>query len=705
MLEKLFSPESVAVLGASLYGEKEGHSIIANLVNGGYQGEIIPVSPLAETMLGLPVYPCLRDYRGRVDLVIVEVGQELVLEAARDAVAKGAGAVIVTSCDFRKHGQNDTRVESELYDICRRGGIRLLGPCSLGLINAENNFNGSSVGELSTAGGVSFFSQSGALCATMLEMAAERKLGLAKIVSIGSKTDISEVDLLRFFSEDPGTKVIVGYLEDICSGGGFIKAAEEASRIKPVILLKSGTTEAGKKAAASHTGGLAGEETAYGAAFKRAGVCRADSFEALLDYAAAFSAQPLPKGDRVLIITNAGGSGTLAADAVEGAGLRVAQTGGAKRAVSGAGMAADSASFAGNPVVVLGDVDADSYVRAVQAGQQDSLVDSILLLFIPQVMTSPVDTIRAVAGVIDGSKPVLVSFMGGGKVFSEQEVQEVLAGGAALPCYSSPERAVAALKAMCQYGVWKRRPPRLVTRFPVNRRRVERIIHRRQRIGNLYLSEVKSKDILKAYGFYVQPGQLVTTVEDAVEAARFIGFPVAMKIVSPNIIHKTDLGGVSLSLASSREVEDAFDLMYLRIKKHVPDAVIEGVYVEKMADSGLEVILGITRDPQFGPMLMFGLGGIFVEVMKDITFYLAPITEEEAVQMLRSTRSYEMLKGKRGSKEVDIKAVARSLQRISQLTTDFPQIVELDINPLIVGEVGSEPVVADARMILRAGDR
>jgi len=257
---------------------------------------------------------------------------------------------------------------------------------------------------------------------------------------------------------------------------------------------------------------------------------------------------------------------------------------------------------------------------------------------------------------------------------------------------------VAALKALYDYGVWKKRPERMVTRFPVNRRRVERIINRRRRINRLQLGEVKSKDILRAYGFHTMKGHLASTVEEAAEAARFIGFPVAMKVVSPDIIHKADLGGVKLNLASSREVKDAYELMMLRILRNVPDAMIEGIYVEKMADHGLEVIIGMTRDSQFGPMLMFGLGGIFVEVMKDVTFHLAPITEEEAVQMLKSTRSYEMLRGKRGSKKVDIHALAVALQRISQLTTDFPQIKELDINPLIVGEIGSDPVVVDARM-------
>ena len=693
MLEKLFLPQSVAVIGASKKPGKVGHDILKNLVTCGFEGEIIPVNPSGGELLGLKVYPSLRDYEGTVDQVIIVVPGKYVCDAARDAVAKKAGSVIVISAGFKETGEEGRQREMELADICRSGGARLLGPNCLGLINTENNLNASFAGGgMPESGGIAVFSQSGALCTAMLDMAKGRHLGLSKLISIGNKADISEVDLLQSLAGDESTKVIVGYLEDISSGDRFIKAAEEASNVKPVVILKSGTTKAGQKAAASHTGVLAGAETAYGAAFKRSGVCRADTFDALFDYATALSMQPPPKGDRILIITNAGGPGTMAADAVEKAGLRVAEL---DRNITTALRAKlPAAASVGNPIDVLGDADPERYVEALKAAQQDTEVDGILVLLTPQAMTRPAETARAIAANLDHSKPVLASFMGGADVLPGR--RELAAAG--LPDYESPERAVAALRAMHQYGVWKRRPPRLVTRFPVNRRRVERIITRRRRTGRLQIGEVKAKDILKAYGFHILPGHLAIDAQEAAEVARFIGFPVAMKIVSPNIIHKTDLGGVRLNLGSSQEVEDAFELMSLRIRQHAPDAIIEGIYVEKMAESGLEIILGMTRDPQFGPMLMFGLGGIFVEVMKDVTFYLAPITEDEAIQMLKSTRSYEMLKGKRGSKEVDIHAIAGALQRISQLTTDFPQIVELDINPLIVGEIGTDPVVADARM-------
>jgi acetyltransferase len=692
MLDKLFDPQSVAVIGASHTPGKVGYDIVNNLKESGFTGTIIPVNPAGGELLGLPVYESLIDYPESVDLVIIVLPASPVHQAARDAVRKKAGAVVVISAGFREIGVEGRRAEQQLADIVTGGGARLLGPNCLGLINTANKLNASFAGRMPEPGSIAVFSQSGALCTAMLDMAAGRHLGLSKLVSIGNKADLTEVDLLKILAQDKETSVIVGYLEDISSGDKFVKAAEEASNKKPVIILKSGTTAAGQKAAASHTGVLAGAETAYGAAFKRSGVCRADTFEALYDYATAFSMQPVLEGDRILIITNAGGPGTMAADAVEKSGLQVAVLD--RNIATALRGQLPAAASVGNPIDVLGDADPERYVTALKAAQQDDAVDGILILLTPQAMTRPAETARAIAENMDGKKPVLASFMGGRDVLPGRH--ELAAAG--LPDYESPERAVAALKAMYEYGVWKKRPERMVTRFPVNRRRVERIISRRQRTNRLQLGEVKSKDILRAYGFHTMEGRLASSAEEAAEIARFIGFPVAMKVVSLNIIHKTDLGGVKLNLASSQEVEDAYELMMLRILRHVPGAVIEGIYVEKMADHGLEVIIGMTRDPQFGPMLMFGLGGIFVEVMKDVTFHLAPITEDEAIQMLKSTRSYEMLKGKRGSKMVDIHALAGALQRISQLTTDFPQIVELDINPLIVGEIGGDPVVADARM-------
>ena len=692
MLDRLFSPRSIAVIGASKTVGKVGYLTLSNLVQSGFQGPIVPVNSAGGELLGLTVYKQLADYPDPIDLVVIAVPAEMVPAAARDAVAKKAGAVVVVASGFKEAGPEGRALEDELIAICRRGGVRLLGPNCLGVINTAIRMNASFSRRIPQAGSMAIFSQSGALCTAMMDIADERELGVSKAISIGNKADITEVDVLEALAEDEDTRVIVGYLEDISDGDRFVKAAEAASSRKPVVILKAGTTTAGSRAAANHTGVLVGKDTAYGAAFKRAGICRADTFDALFDSATALALQPTPKGDRVLIITNSGGSGTISADAVEKAGLSVATLG--EELARQLRRALPSAAFIDNPIDISAAAEPRHYAAAIDIAAAEGSFDAVLIVLAPQYMTEPAATVRAIVAHLDENMPVLAAFLGGGDIMPSR--QELAAAG--LPFYDSPERAVTALKAMHEYGVWQRRPARQVVRFPVNRRRVERIIYRRQRTDRLRLGEVKSKDILKAYGFQILEGRLTTSPEEAMEIARFIGFPVALKVISPSIIHKSDLGGVRLNLGSAQEVADAFDLMMLRINKLAPNAIIGGIYVEKMAEKGLEVIIGMTRDPQFGPMLMFGLGGIFVEVMKDVTFHLAPITENEAAQMLQSTRSYELLQGKRGLKEVDMHAIAVALQRISQLTTDFPQILDLEINPLIVGEMGNEPVVVDARM-------
>lgn len=696
MLTPLFFPESIAVLGASRTPGKVGHDIIANLLAGGYAGRIIPVNPSASEVLGLPCLAGIKQTGEKIDLCIVALPSIQVLEAVRDCLEARAGAIAIISSGFKETGSEGAALESRIAELCQSHKVPLLGPNCLGLVNTENRMNASFAGRLPQPGSISVISQSGAICTALLDLAAARHTGIAKMVSIGNKADLNEGDLLVALAGDAQTRVIIAYLEDIACGDAFVKAATEASMKKPVIILKSGTTVAGQQAASSHTGVLAGAEIAYGAAFMRSGVIPADNFEALLDYGALFSMQPLPKGNRVLIITNAGGPGTMAADAVEKAGMSVAIL--ARNTTSALRQKLPLAASIGNPIDVLGDAEPNRYVAALEAAQEDEAVDAIVVILTPQAMTRPAETARAIAESLKGEKPVVVSFMGGAEVMPGRD--ELVAAG--LPDYPSPERAVAALAAMVEYAAWRRRPPRMVARFPVNRRRVERIITRRLRTNRPQIGEVKAKSILQAYGFQIPQGYLATSVEEARETAERIGYPVAMKIVSPDIIHKSDLGGVRLNVTSGEAVADAYDLMMLRIAQRAPEAWIEGIYVEKMLSRGLEVIIGMSRDPQFGPMLMFGLGGIFVEVMKDVTFYLAPITNEEAIQMLMSTRSYEILKGKRGHRGVDLAGIADGLQRISQLTTDFPQIAELDINPFIVGEAGTEPVVADARMTLQS---
>ena len=694
MLETLMYPESIAVIGASQSPGKVGHEILANLVKGGFEGPIIPVNPKADTIIGQKCWHDLKDYDRKIDLSVIAVPTKFVRDAVRSSIEAGAKSIIVITAGFKETGEEGAALEKEIAKMCSNVNVRLMGPNVLGLINTHHKLNASFASHMPMTGGISIISQSGALITSILDWAAGRHLGLGKLISMGNKADLNEVDFLEALGNDKDTSVIVGYLESIESGKEFIKAAETVATRKPVVVLKVGTTEAGGKAASSHTGSLAGADIAYGAAFVRSGVIRAETFEHLLDCATAFSMQPLPAGNRVAIITNAGGPGIMAADAVENSGMVVAKL--TTSTATALKSKLPAAASVGNPIDVLGDADPDRYAMAVNAAQDDDSVDAIVVLLTPQAMTYPLETARAITETIRGTKPVLASFLGAKDVVPARE--ELVAHN--LPDYFSPERAVAALKAMVDYAAWRNRPPRVVTRFPVNRRRVERIINRHHKTGYPEIGEVDAKEILLAYDFHVPEGHVAFTADEAVEIAERLGMPVAMKIVSPDIIHKSDLGGVKLNLSSPGEVRDAFDLMMLRISRRAPDADLQGVLVEKMADKGLEVILGMSRDPQFGPMLMFGLGGIFVEVMKDVTFHLAPITADEAMQMLEGTRSYALLKGARGQSGVDMGAIAGGLQRISQLVTDFPQITELDINPFIVGRVGKEAVVADARMTL-----
>ncbi len=693
-MKTLLTPGSIGVIGASSKPGKVGYEIFSNLIEGGFKGDLVPVNPKAKEMLGIPCFSSLKEYGRNIDLSIIVLPTQLVYQAIEDSISVKVKAICIISAGFKEVGDEGAQLEKKIADLCHEKNIRLLGPNCLGLINTHHAMNASFASRMPIKGSISVISQSGALCTAILDWAAGRHLGLAKLISMGNKADLTEIDFLDAFRDDEETKVIVGYLESIGLGDEFIKVAESAAIKKPVVILKAGVTKAGGKAASSHTGSLAGADIAYGSAFRRSGIIRADTFEQLFDYATAFAMQPLPRGKRVAIITNAGGPGIMAADSVELAGLEVCTL--AHSSATALRKKLPFAASVGNPIDVLGDADPERYVAAVNAALDDDNVDNVIVILTPQAMTRPAETARAIAGCSSEVKPILVSFMGGEDVMPGRD--ELVAAN--LPDYPTPERAVASLKAMCDYNEWLKRPSRILQRFAVNRRRVERIIHRDLREKIYQMGEAEAKMVLDAYGFNVMSGRLVADAQEAVAFAEKIGYPVAMKIASPDIIHKSDIGGVKLNLSSPEELRDAFDLMMLRIRQKEPNARIDGAYIEKMATPGREVIIGMTRDPQFGPLLMFGLGGIFVEVMKDVTFHIAPITGEEAMAMLTQTKSFALLKGARGQAEADVMAIAIALQRISQLVTDFPQIVEMDINPFIVGEVGTDSVAADGRITL-----
>jgi len=693
-LERFFNPKSVAVVGASREKGKVGYEILSNLVDGGFPGEIWPVNPKADEIDGLKCYPSLDAIGKAPDLVVIVVPARFVPGVLEQCVRLGVKAAIIISAGFKEVGKEGAELERQVTQIAKRGGLRIIGPNCLGVIVPASKLNASFGGDLPSVGSIAFLSQSGALLAAILDMANATGIGFSKLISIGNKADVDELDLIEALGSDPDTKVIAGYLENITNGDDFVRQAETISNVKPILLMKSGGTQAGAQAASSHTGSLAGVETAYECAFERAGVVRCPSIEAQFDYAQAFAYQPLPKGNRVAIITNAGGPGIMAADAIEREGLAFAKLCDATKAKLAERLPA--AANINNPIDVLGDALADRYEHALRTALDDPGVDIAMVLLTPQAMTETTATAEAVVRVSreKPGKPVLACFLGAGKVAEAKRI--LLAGG--IPQYESPERAATTVRVLADYVRWRHRPKRVVKLFSVNRRRVEMIISRHLRRRTYDIGEMESKEILEAYGFTTPRGALATTAEQAANIASQLGYPVVLKIWSPDIIHKSDVGGVKLNLRAREEVMDAFDLMMLRIPKKMPDAEILGVYVQEMCKMRQEVILGMKRDPQFGPMMMFGMGGIYVEVLKDVSFYLAPLTAGEARQMLISTRTYGLLKGARGQEGLDIDAIAEGLQRLSQLVTEFPQIQEMDINPYVVGSVGTRPIAVDARI-------
>jgi acetyl coenzyme A synthetase (ADP forming)-like protein len=699
MLDTLFSPRSVAVIGASRDEAKVGHVTLRNIKRAGFAGAVYPVNPKSDEILGFKCYPDIASIPEQVDLVVFVVPPKVVLSLIDEASAKGAASAIIITAGFKETGPEGAKLERELKAKIDANGMRVLGPNCLGLIDTASKLNASFAPGMPAPGKIGFFSQSGALCTAILDWALAEKVGFSKFVSLGNKTDIDEVSMLSVLGDDDGTDVILGYIEGVKDGQKFMEVSREVSRKKPIVIVKSGGTEAGARAASSHTGTLAGSENAFNAAFHQSGIIRAKTIEELFDFALAFAYQPVPAGNRLAIVTNAGGPGIIAADAAERTNVRLA--GFEKNTIDTLRANLPSTAAVYNPVDVIGDAAADRYKVALDAVAADPGVDGVLVLLTPQDMTEPVDTARLVASTSNGEKPILTSFMGGLKIseavnFLREEK---------VPNFPYPERAVAAFDAMCSYSEQRKMPERKLERFDVDKETVERVLADALSEGRLSLGEQDARQVIQAYGFRVPGSLLARTVYDAKFAAEKMGYPVVMKIVSPDILHKSDIGGVKVGLADSEEVWQSFHDMTTRAKRLMPEAQVWGVSIQEMVAGGKEVILGMMRDPQFGPLLMFGLGGIYVEVLKDVTFRVGPVDRREAVEMIRGIKSYGLLRGARGEKPVDIDAIVDSVLRLSQLVTDFPQIVELDINPLSVFPKGREPVAVDARLTITGGDK
>jgi acetyltransferase len=697
-LKKFFSPKSVAVIGASTSPDKLGYAVVRNLVDSGFakQADVYPINPKADDIIGLKAYPSVMAIPGAVDLAVVVIPYPQVPAAIRECGQKGVSAAIIISAGFREAGMEGVEREQELLAVARSYGIRLIGPNCLGVIDTVSLLNASFAAGSPPTGPMAFMSQSGALGTAILDWAQAGQLGLSKFVSLGNKADVNEIDLLEEWGTDPNTNVILIYCEELPKGPQFIETARRISKIKPIVAIKSGTTDAGSRAVSSHTGSLAGSEQAYQAAFRQAGVLRAESMEDLFDMARAFAYQPLLKGERIAIITNAGGPGILATDALERSGLSLARLKSETKLKLQQFL--PSAASAANPVDVLGDARADRYRFALETVAADPNVDGILVLLTPQAMTEieavAHDTVVVAKQV---GKPVFGCFMGASKVLAGIEI--LTKGG--VPNYSFPERAALMFAAMARYRQILLRPQPEFASYDVDKARVAKLIERVIAEGRNTIGDLESREVLEAYALPMPRSALARTPDEAVQLAGQYGYPVVLKIASPDILHKTDVGGVKVGLRSASDVRDAYELMVMRAQRFIPDARIWGCLVQEMAPAGgLEVLVGMNRDPQFGPLVTFGLGGIYVETLKDVTFRLAPFSKIEAAEMLGEIRAHALLDGVRGKAGVDKAAILDTLGRIGQLVQDFPQIVELDINPLLVYEHGA--IAIDMRLVLQS---
>lgn len=701
MLESLFTPESIAIIGASRTPGKLGYAILANVIESKYGGPIYPINPAADEILGYRVYPSLADVPGPVGLAVIVVPAKYVMDALHECAANKVGAVIVISAGFRETGREGLKLERQMADIAERHNMPIVGPNCLGVIDTIAPYNASFAVGMPRTGRIAFMSQSGALCTGVLDVALAQNIGFSRFVSLGNKAHLNELDFLRSWADDEHSSVIMAYLEGIQNGERFITDARVITKKKPVIAIKSGTTSGGSRAVSSHTGTLAGSERAYEAAFKQAGVLRANSIGDLFDLAIAFARQPLPRGGRIAIVTNAGGPGIMATDALEKSGLRLA--GLSPETQERLRQALPAAASVLNPVDVLGDAMSDRYKIAFQEVLADPNVDAMVVILTPQFMTDIKETAQALAEAAeaqpaDCKKPVMACFIGEANMKEAQR----LFSERSIPNYPIPERAAAAMRAMVSQAEWVKEPLPEFKTFEVDQAKVAEIFKQVRAEGRVQIGDAESRDILTAYGIRIPQSQLCATADEAVAAADAIGYPVVMKIASPDILHKTDVGGVRVGLESPTAVRDAFDLMVYRAQKYQPNAQIWGCLVQEMMRGGKEVITGMNRDPQFGPLVMFGLGGIYVEVLKDVSFRVAPFGPKEARQMIEEIRSFRLLKGVRGEPPADLEAVVDVLLRLSQLVTDFPEIVEMDINPLMVFEQGRGAVGVDMRLILQA---
>ena len=696
-LDKIFQPKTIAVIGASNEPKTIGSVLMSNLVGKRYKGIVFPVNPKETSIQGVKCYPKVGNISDPVDLAIIATPAATVLKVLEDCGKAGIKGVVIISAGFKEVGEAGMAMSQKLIDILRRYDMRAIGPNCLGFINPNLNLNASFANTMALPGRIAFISQSGALCTSILEWARERKVGFSHFVSIGDMIDIGFHDLIDYFGSATNTASILIYMEALSDARKFMSAARAFARNKPIIVLKAGRSREGAKATLSHTGSLAGNDDAFDAAFKRAGVIRVETISQLFDSAQALDLQKRPRGNRLAIITNAGGPGVLATDHLIQNGGALAQF--SKETIGQLNQCLPPTWSHGNPVDLVGDATPERFRQAVEICLKDQNTDGILIILTPQALTTAAEVRQELAPLVRRSnKTILASWMGEEKVaFLHNAVEK-----ASIPSYPFPENAVDVFLKMYSYTrnieLLYETPYNIPKDFTPDVEASRKLLNGALKAGRKQLTEVEAKQLLSYYEMPVTKPQMANSPEEAVRLARKIKFPVVLKVVSPDIGLKTDIGGVMLNLKSAAEVEKAYDQILQSVSRAQPEARVFGVSVEKMINKRYELLIGAKKDPIFGPVIVFGRGGVTVEVFQDLSFELPPLNMALARRVIKGTKVNQLLKGFRGMPKADIRDIQFMLYKFAYLIIDCPQIKEIDINPMVVDENGS--LVLDAYVIL-----
>ena len=696
-MDEIFKPNAIAVIGASNTPESVGHALIKNLIGSGYLGTVYPINYKHKSIYGVRSYASIKETRDQIDLAIIATPAASVPDLVMECGEYGVKGIVIISAGFLEIGEKGKRMVRDILETARKYNIRIIGPNCLGFIKPSLNLNASFANKMALPGKIAFISQSGALCTAILDWSVEQNVGFSHFVSIGSMVDVGFHDLIDYFGRDPDTNSIVIYMESLTHARKFMSAARAFARTKPIIVLKAGKSAQGAKVALSHTGTLAGNDQSYAAAFKRAGIISVNTIEELFNAAQTLAMQPRPKGKRLAIVTNAGGPGVLATDHLVGLDGELAEL--SESAIQHLNGILSPAWSHRNPVDVLGDAGAEQYGQALQACLKDDHVDGVLVILTPQAMTKA-DEIAATIVEISKktNKTILASWMGEKDVEAGREILE----NGNIPNFRIPENAVNTFMNMYSYTrnieELYETPKSIPDRFSPNTADNRKLVREILDSGRTTFNELEAKIFLERYQIPITHSRVVNDRSLVLRTAKEIGYPVAMKIVSPDILHKTNIGGVKLNLHTEQEVLDAYEDITQSAKNAFPDAHIEGVLVEQMVQKKYELLIGAQKDPLFGPIIVFGMGGVAVEVFKDINVGLPPLNMALAKRLIEDTKIYELLKGFRGMPPVDINSIQFLLYKFTYLLIDFPEIKEIDINPFAVDESGG--VVLDAKIVL-----